>query len=149
VSAVTHPRRCSIAAALHVVGEKWSLLVIRELFLGVQRFNDIAANTGGPRDVLTARLRRLEELGVVTRQEYLQRPPRYEYRLTEAGKALRPVIMALQQWGDEHVMDEPLPLVWEHSCGEAFVPRTHCAACGEAVVGRDLRVRTSTAEWVR
>jgi DNA-binding HxlR family transcriptional regulator len=149
VSAVTHPRRCSIAAALHVVGEKWSLLVIRELFLGVRRFNDIAANTGGPRDVLTARLRRLEELGVVTRQEYLQRPPRYEYRLTEAGKALRPVIMALQQWGDEHVMDEPLPLVWEHSCGEAFVPRTHCAACGEAVVGRDLRVRTSTAEWVR
>src|SRR3954468_24626422 len=93
------PRRCSIAGALDVVGEKWSLLVIRELFLGVRRFNDIAANTGAPRDILTSRLRRLEELGVVERREYSARPPRYEYRLTQAGKDLRPVMWALKQWG--------------------------------------------------
>lgn len=100
--ATATPRICSIADALNVVGEKWSLLVIRELFLGVRRFNDIAANTGAPRDILTARLRRLEELGVIERQEYSERPPRYEYRLTDAGKDLRPVIMALKQWGKDH-----------------------------------------------
>ena len=134
------PRRCSIANALDVIGEKWSLLVIRELFLGVRRFNDIAANTGAPRDILTARLRRLEELGVITRQEYSERPPRYEYRLTDAGKDLRPVIMALRQWGEDHAMDEPLPNVYEHKCGAVFRPQMHCTACGERVDARDLRL---------
>ena len=99
VTRPTTPRRCSIAGALDVVGEKWSLLVVRELFLGVRRFNDIAANTGAPRDILTARLRRLEDVGVVVRSEYSARPPRYEYRLTRAGRDLLPVIMALRQWG--------------------------------------------------
>src|SRR5438270_8549881 len=83
VSSVTRlatPRRCSIASALDVIGEKWSLLVIRELFIGMRRFNDIAAYTGAPRDILTARLRRLEELGGVARRACSERPPRYEYR---------------------------------------------------------------------
>jgi DNA-binding HxlR family transcriptional regulator len=145
VTRAASPRRCSIASALDVIGEKWSLLVIRELFLGVRRFNDIVANTGAPRDVLTARLRRLEDLGVLTRQEYSQRPPRYAYRLTDAGKELRPVIMALKQWGDDHVMDGPPPLVWEHTCGAEFVPRTHCTACGDPVEGRQLTVRSARA----
>jgi DNA-binding HxlR family transcriptional regulator len=135
------PRRCSIAGALDVIGEKWSLLVVRELFLGVRRFTDIAANTGAPRDILTARLRRLEELGVVERRQYEERPVRYEYRLTPAGKDLRPVIWALMDWGNKHVMDEPLPSVWEHSCGEVFEPRTHCAACGDVVDPRALVAR--------
>jgi len=136
------PRHCSIAGALDVIGEKWSLLVVREVLLGVRRFNDIAANTGAPRDILTARLRRLEELGVVERQEYSERPVRYEYRLTPAGKDLRPVIWALMDWGNKHVMDEP-PSVWEHTCGEVFEPRTHCAACGEPVEARALSARDS------
>jgi DNA-binding HxlR family transcriptional regulator len=135
------PRRCSIAGALDVIGEKWSLLVVRELFLGVRRFNDIAANTGAPRDILTARLRRLEELGVLERRQYDERPPRFEYRLTSAGKDLRPVIWALMDWGNKHVMDEPLPTVWEHSCGEVFEPRTHCGACGDVVDPRALVAR--------
>jgi DNA-binding HxlR family transcriptional regulator len=142
VTRLATPRRCSIAGALDVVGEKWSLLVVRELFLGVRRFSDIAANTGAPRDVLTARLRRLEELGIVERQQYEERPVRYEYRLTAAGKDLRPVIWALMDWGNKHVMDEPWPLVLQHSCGEVFEPRTHCAACGEAVDPRELTTLT-------
>ena len=136
-----NPRRCSIASALDVIGEKWSLLVVRELLFGVRRFNDIAANTGAPRDILTARLRRLEELGVVERREYSDRPPRYEYRLTEAGKELQPVMLALKRWGDEHVMDEPLPAVFEHTCGDVFVAQTHCAACGEPFERRSLTLR--------
>ena len=127
------PRRCSIAGALDVVGEKWSLLVVRELFLGVRRFSDIAANTGAPRDILTARLRRLEELGVITRRAYSERPPRHEYMLTEAGKDLRPVIMTLKHWGDTYVAHDHQPPVLEHSCGATFEPRMACAACGEVI----------------
>jgi DNA-binding HxlR family transcriptional regulator len=136
------PRHCSIAGALEVIGEKWSLLVVRELFLGVRRFNDIAANTGAPRDILTTRLRRLEDLGVVSRRAYSEHPPRYEYVLTDAGKDLRPIIMALKHWGDVHVMHEHLPPILEHTCGAVFEPRTHCAACGEPVRAADLTLRS-------
>ena len=134
----TEPRVCSVAAALDVIGEKWSLLVVRELFLGSRRFNDIAANTGAPRDILTARLRRLEELGVIERRLYSDKPARYIYVLTEAGKDLRPVMMALKHWGDTHVMGQVMPPVWEHTCGEVFVPQVACSACGEAVEARAL-----------
>src|SRR5947209_2334659 len=123
-------RTCSVAAALDVIGEKWSLLVVRELFLGSRRFSDIAANTGAPRDVLTARLRRLEELGVISRRAYSERPPRYEYVLTHAGRDLRPVVMALKHWGDTHVVGRRLAPVFEHACGAVFEPRTSCAHCG-------------------
>src|SRR3954454_1737657 len=157
---VEAPRICSVAGALDVIGEKWSLLVVRELILGVHRFNEIAANTGAPRDILTARvrrfneiaantaaahhiltarLRRLEELGVVERQAYCDRPPRYEYFLTKAGRDLRPVVMALKHWGDTHVMGEQMSPVLEHKCGEIFVPKVHCAACGEPADGRTLK----------
>jgi len=121
-----------------VIGEKWSLLVVRELFLGSRKFNDIAANTGAPRDVLSARLRKLEELGVIERRAYCERPARYLYVLTEAGKDLRPVMMALKHWGDVHVTHGALPPLLEHSCGEVFVPRVHCAACAQPLDPRDL-----------
>ena len=84
------PRDCSVAAALEVIGDRWSLLAVRELSLGVTRFNDVVANTGAPRDILTARLRKLEEQGVVRREAYSDRPPRLDYLLTEAGVALAP-----------------------------------------------------------
>lgn len=132
------PRHCSVAGALDVIGEKWSLLVIRELILGVNRFSEIAANTGAPRDILTTRLRRLEELGVIERRLYEERPPRYEYVLTKAGRDLRPIITALKYWGDTHVMGEVLPPVLEHSCGHLFEPRLHCAHCGERATAASL-----------
>ena len=141
VSRVANPRHCSIAGALDVVGEKWSLLVVRELFLGVRRFSEIAANTGAPRDILTTRLRRLEDVGVVERTKYSDRPPRYEYRLTRAGGDLLPVIMAVKQWGDRHVSGEVLPPVYEHSCGATFQPRMDCAVCGEPADSRSLTRR--------
>jgi DNA-binding HxlR family transcriptional regulator len=127
------PRQCSIAGALDVVGEKWSLLVVRELFLGVRRFSDIAANTGAPRDILTSRLRRLEEQGVITRRVYSEHPPRHEYVLTESGKDLRPIIMTLKHWGDTYVAHDHLSPMMRHSCGEVFEPRMACAACGEVI----------------
>ncbi len=136
-------RPCSIAAALLVVGEKWALPAIREINLGNHRFEQIAANTGAPRDILTTRLRGLEQSGVVYRRRYLDRPPRYEYHLTEAGKGLRPVLHALLAWGDRWLVDAP-PTIVEHSCGHELTLVSRCAHCGELV---DLADDGTTARF--
>jgi DNA-binding HxlR family transcriptional regulator len=96
------PRVCGIADALGVVGDRWALLVLRELSFGVGRFNDIQANTGAPRDSLTTRLRELEQAGLIARQRYSQHPPRDEYVLTDAGLAISPVLGALREWGETY-----------------------------------------------
>jgi DNA-binding HxlR family transcriptional regulator len=92
-------RPCPIAASLEVVGDRWALLVVREVALGSHRFTDIAAGTGAPRDRLTARLKALVEAGVLDRRPYSQAPPRFEYHLTDAGRALLPVLDQLLVWG--------------------------------------------------
>ena len=97
-----HVRVCSIADALDVVGERWALLVLRELGFGVRRFTDIQVNTGAPRESLTLRLRKLEEAGLIERRRYSERPPRDEYFLTPAGQELAPVLAALREWGERH-----------------------------------------------
>jgi DNA-binding HxlR family transcriptional regulator len=97
------PRVCSIADALDIVGERWSLLVVRELGFGVHRFKDIQINTGAPRETLALRLRKLEEAGVITRRRYCDRPPRDEYVLTDMGRDLFPALAALRAWGERHV----------------------------------------------
>jgi len=96
------PRVCSIADALELVGERWSLLVVRELGFGVRRFTDIQVNTGAPRETLAQRLRKLEEAGVVERRRYSEKPPRDEYLLTPAGEGLLPVLAGLREWGERH-----------------------------------------------
>ncbi len=102
-------RPCPIAAALGLVGERWALLVIREIALGATRFGDIVAGTGAPRDRIAARLRALESAGIVARTPYHDGPVRYEYRLTESGDALMPVLDALLDWGRHHAVasDDP------------------------------------------
>jgi DNA-binding HxlR family transcriptional regulator len=97
------PRICSIADALEVVGERWSLLVLREIGFGVHRFKDIQVNTGAPRETLALRLRKLEEAGVIERRRYRDHPPRDEYLLTDAGRELIPVLAALREWGERYV----------------------------------------------
>jgi DNA-binding HxlR family transcriptional regulator len=94
------PRVCSIADALDLVGERYSLLILREIGFGVHRFNDIRHNTGAPRETLAIRLRKLEEVGVISRRRYSEHPPRDEYLLTEAGEALLPVLGQLREWGE-------------------------------------------------
>jgi DNA-binding HxlR family transcriptional regulator len=85
------------------VGDRWALLVLRELGFGVNRFNDILANTGAPRDSLATRLRELEEAGLIVRRRYNEHPPRYEYILTDAGTAIGPVLRELRTWGETYV----------------------------------------------
>ncbi|MFE5907844.1 winged helix-turn-helix transcriptional regulator [Streptomyces wedmorensis] len=124
------PRPCSIADTLALVGEKYALLVLREVSLGVHRFDRIARNTGAPRDILTARLKRLVEAGILEKVPYSERPLRYEYRATEAGAELQPVLVTLMAWGDRHLNADARPVVLEHDCGEVLSPRLVCAHCG-------------------
>ena len=116
MTAVTaQPRECSVARTLEIVGEKWALLAVREVFLGNRRFDEMVRRTGAPRDTLAARLRSLAGAGILERRQYREHPARYEYRLTEAGKELYPVILTLTRWGDEHLAGEDgPPLVLEH-----------------------------------
>jgi DNA-binding HxlR family transcriptional regulator len=102
-------RPCPIAAALEVVGERWALLVIREIALGNTRFTGIVAGMGAPRDRVAARLKALEDAGVITRVPYQSAPPRFDYHLTNSGHALLPVLGALLTWGNDHVVapDDP------------------------------------------
>lgn len=102
-------RPCPIAASLEVVGERWALLVVRELVMGSRRFSDVVAGTGAPRDRIAARLKVLEQAGVVERRRYQERPERFEYALTASGRALVPVLDALLAWGLEHAVapDDP------------------------------------------
>lgn len=102
-------RPCPIAAALEVIGERWALLVVREIRLGNTRFTDIVRGTGAPRDRVAARLKALEAVGVVERREYQQHPRRHEYALTGAGRALGPVLDELLAWGLQHAVspDDP------------------------------------------
>ena len=110
-------RPCSLAAALDVLGERWSLLALREIGYGVHRFARIAGYTGASRDILADRLRKLEAAGVIERQQYSEHPPRHEYHFTEAGRELFPVMLALSQWGDRWAVDTPA-LTHRHSCGQ-------------------------------
>ncbi|MFF8743873.1 MULTISPECIES: helix-turn-helix domain-containing protein [Streptomyces] len=139
-------RECSIAAALAVVGEQWSLLVLREVALGVRRFDAIQEATGASRATLGARLRSLTHSGLLERIEY--REPgsraRHEYRLTPAGRDLQPVLTALMQWGDRHLAGaEGPPLTVTHSeCGAAVRATLRCEQ-GHVLpdTGRELAVQ--------
>lgn len=139
------PRPCTIADALEVVGDRWSLLVVRELFYEQRRFTEIARNTGAPRDVLTVRLRKLVEHGVIAREQYSSHPPRYEYALTDAGRALSPVLLTLKQWGHDHVRSGADPVPFNHTCGRRFAAQIHCSACGEPLENGDLTLDAGSA----
>ncbi len=95
-------RPCPIAAALELVGERWALLIVRELMLDKSRFEDIVRGTGAPRDRVAARLKALDEAGVIQRVRYHSAPPRFDYQLTDSGRALLPVLDALLAWGLDH-----------------------------------------------
>ncbi|MBG0831924.1 helix-turn-helix transcriptional regulator [Planomonospora sp. ID67723] len=143
---MTAARPCSIADALGVVGEKYSLLILREVFLGVHRFDAMVRAIGAPRDILATRLRHLVEAGVLEKVCYNQRPPRYEYRPTSAGRELQGVLHLLRQWGDRHLTDRP-PVVFEHSCGAALDPVVACRCCTQPVTPDSLTIRSRIPEW--
>lgn len=132
-------RVCSVARTLELVGAKWTLLVVRELLLGNHRFDDIARFTGAPRDILTTRLRSLEAEGLVTRVQYQERPPRFEYHLTEVGRSLAPIVATLREFGDRHLAGEAgPPMAFRHTCGDEFHGVLACRSCGQPVRNGDV-----------
>jgi DNA-binding HxlR family transcriptional regulator len=140
------PRPCSIARTLDIVGEKWALLAIREVFLGSRRFDEMVRQTGAPRDTLAARLRTLVATGILERRPYQEHPARFEYYLTAAGRDLYPVIVTLMRWGDQYLAgDDGPPLVVEHHCGHQLTAQVICQACGEPLHPRDTKPLLDTA----
>lgn len=124
---------CSVARALSVVGERWTMLILRDAFLGTRRFDQFQRDLGITRHRLSERLGKLVEHGVLVKVPYCERPPRYEYRLTRKGLALYPVLMSLGRWGDDW-MDGGggAPLEYVHQrCGGHTHPTLTCSECGE------------------
>lgn len=134
---------CSVAQSLEVIGEWWTLLILRDAFLGVTRFDDFAGRLGIARNVLAARLDTLVDNDVLVRVPYDEARGRYDYRLTDKGRALLPVMTAIRQWGDEWILgEENAPVVVEHTtCGELSKGVLTCDHCGEHLTTNNLRAR--------
>ena len=141
----TYPGQiCSVARALEVVGERWSLLILRDALFGFTRFEDFRSRLGIASNVLTARLERLVDEGLLERRLYQEHPKRFEYVLTEKGRGLGPALMMLMKWGDEHYPTEAGPPVatLHRGCGGKVDRRMRCGRCGERVEFQDVELAT-------
>ena len=137
------PQLLGVARATSVLGERWTVLVLRELFFGNRRFDRIQEELGVASNVLSARLETLLDAGIVERRRYSERPERFEYRLTEKGLELQPILLALLRWGDEHMAGPagpPLEVV-HLDCGEPVHAVSTCSNCGGELHARNVRPR--------
>lgn len=131
---------CSVAQCLEVIGEWWTMLVVRDAFLGVRRFDEFQERLGIARNVLALRLSKLVDVGVLQRRQYQERPERFEYVLTAKGRDLWPVLNAMRQWGDLHAAPDGPPLKLVHrQCGHAAALVLTCSHCGARVSHRDVQ----------
>jgi DNA-binding HxlR family transcriptional regulator len=132
---------CSIAKALEVIGERWSLLIVRDVMNGRRRFDELQKGLGIARNVLSTRLQRLIEEDILERRPYQENPARYEYFLTEKGLDLWPSLVALLGWGDRHspYPEGPPMLIVHKECGGQVSDRGICESCGKVLQARDAR----------
>jgi DNA-binding HxlR family transcriptional regulator len=121
---------CSIARTLELVGERWTLLIIRDVFRGYRRFDEFQRRLGIASNVLAKRLDRLVEAGIFERIPYQERPVRHEYVLTERGRELGVPLFGLMHWGDKHLAPDGPPMILEHDCGATVTTELVCAKCG-------------------
>lgn len=137
-------QQCSVARSVSVIGDRWTLMILRDCFLGIRRFDDFERRLRISRSIIADRLKHLVDEDVLRRDEYQQNPVRHEYRLTDKGLSLHPVIMAIVHWGDTHYAGEQgPPLLHRHrACGCDFHPVLTCSECGDPVGARDVEVRT-------
>ena len=142
-----HREPCSMARTISVIGDRWTLMVLRDCFLRIRRFEDFERSLGITRHLLADRLRKLVKAGVLSKQPYSERPKRYEYRLTDKGLDLYPIMMAVVHWGDTHMAGtKGRPLLHEHiTCGHTFDPVMTCSHCREEITARAVRVRPGPA----
>ena len=135
--------QCSLARTVAVIGDRWTLLILRECFLRVRRFEEFQSRLGITRHLLSERLKKLVRFGVLRRARYQESPARYEYILTQRGLDLYPIVMAIVHWGDTHMVDERgRPLLHEHrKCGKLFDPVMVCSECREPLAAREVVTR--------
>ena len=131
---------CSVASTLEVIGERWTMHVLREAFVGVRRFEDFRRNIGVARNILTDRLNTLVAEGILRRELYSERPPRYEYRLTRKGVDLYGILIELMKWGNRWTPspEGPAVVLRHRDCGAEIEPALACPECGETVHAWDL-----------
>jgi DNA-binding HxlR family transcriptional regulator len=129
---------CAVGNTLAIIGERWTMLVLREAFLGVRRFEQLQRNTGMARNILSDRLNTLVLNGILRKELYQKRPERHEYRLTERGLDLYPVLLTIMDWGARHLDGEAMTLQHKN-CGVVAMPHLACPECGEPVRARDMR----------
>jgi DNA-binding HxlR family transcriptional regulator len=131
---------CSVAQCLEVVGEWWSMLILRDVFLGVNRFDQFQERLGISRNILNQRLGRLVEAGILVKVPYSDHPPRHEYRLTDKGRDLWPVLTTMRQWGDKYSAPDGPPLQMIHKgCDQMSDAELTCSSCGKLIGARDVR----------
>lgn len=141
---------CSIARTLDIVGERWTLLVLRDAFRGVRRFEDFRSNLGIARNVLTDRLDTLVANGVLERRPVTEEARRMEYRLTQKGIDLFPVLVALMNWGDKYAAEDGQPIIVRHrECSHEVETELRCPSCEKAVTARDTRSEPGPGAHVR
>ncbi|MGH3358432.1 MAG: winged helix-turn-helix transcriptional regulator [Nocardioidaceae bacterium] len=136
-------QNCALARALELVGERWTMLILRDAFYGVRRYSDFRSHVRAPRAVLADRLQTLTEAGVLDRRQYQQAPPRHEYVLTEAGERLWPTVFTLMRWGEEFIpLESGVRRVFLHAdCDAALDGVGRCTECGELVSPRQVEMR--------
>ncbi|CAN5376211.1 helix-turn-helix domain-containing protein [soil metagenome] len=142
---------CSISRSLEVVGERWTLLILRDVLLGRHRFDEFVESLGVTRTVLTQRLRHLVDEGVLERTAYQQRPERFDYHLTDKGRALTPVIAHLLWWGDNYYPEPAGPprLLQHRDCGGPVEPRFICADCQVQLTAGDIAAQPGPGSSAR
>jgi DNA-binding HxlR family transcriptional regulator len=138
---------CPIALGLESVGEWWTILILRDVFDGFTRFDDIQRSLGISPSMLTRRLKAMVDAGLLTRRRYSERPPRDEYKLTRKGLDLYPVLLALMEWGDRYKVDDPPVKLFHKACGEEADPQLVCSHCAEPVAYGDLRAEYAPGAW--
>ena len=138
---------CSVARTWSVIGERWTMMILRECFRGERRYDHFRAKLGLGSNVLNDRLRVLVAEGVLERVPYQDLPPRHEYRLTAKGADLYPVLVALMAWGDAHENDVPPVRLVHRGCGHAAEPRMTCDHCGEPVRWREMSAELEPEAW--
>jgi len=132
---------CSIARTLSVIGDRWTMLILRDAFLRIRKFEDYQKDLGISRQRLSDRLKKLVDEGVLEKHQYQAAPPRYDYRLTQKGLDLYPVVMAMVNWGDKYMdQGKGAPMVYKHTaCNHYFIAQIACSECGEVINPRDVR----------
>jgi DNA-binding HxlR family transcriptional regulator len=134
---VAAEKPCAVAASLKVLGDRWTLLILRDAFSGTRRFEAFRENLGIARNILSGRLRSLVEAGIFERHLYQSHPDRYEYRLTEKGRDLHTLILSLRAWGKRWITHEASTLIHQ-GCGHVVEPTMICPECSEAIAPNDL-----------